>query len=175
MLDRLGSIAFALAATMLAHGAVAQTPAVVELYTSQGCSSCPPADELLAELAERDDVIALSLHVDYWDYLGWRDIHARHEFTKRQAAYRDAQGARSVYTPQMVIQGTEQVVGSRRGEVSAALEAAHPPPTSGNRPIPVSGIANRVFSVATRNLAGWEMPTPPPIVIPSMKATTDLG
>ena len=99
-------------------------PVVVELYTSQGCSSCPPADELLTELATRDDVVALSLHVDYWDYLGWRDVFARHEFTERQKAYRDVAGERSVYTPQMVVHGDGRVVGSRRADVLAAMERA---------------------------------------------------
>lgn len=110
--------------TLGALPAHAGEPVVVELYTSQGCSSCPPADELLTELARRDDVIALSLHVDYWDYLGWRDVFARHEFTERQMAYRDVAGERSIYTPQMVIHGEGRVVGSRRGEVMAALTRA---------------------------------------------------
>ncbi|MGM0585494.1 MAG: DUF1223 domain-containing protein [Pseudomonadota bacterium] len=100
-------------------------PAVlVELFTSQGCSACPPADALLAELSERDDIVALSLHVDYWDYLGWSDVYASPAFTKRQAAYARRNGARSVYTPQMVVDGVAQVVGSRRKEVLAAIEAA---------------------------------------------------
>jgi hypothetical protein len=66
---------------------------LVELYTSQGCNACPPADEVLGQLAGRDDVIALSLHVDYWDYLGWRDTFAQRQFAKRQVAYRNAGGA----------------------------------------------------------------------------------
>lgn len=103
---------------------------LVELFTSQGCSACPPADALLAELSERDDIVALSLHVDYWDYLGWSDVYASPAFTKRQAAYARRNGARSVYTPQMVVDGQAQVVGSRREEVLAAIEAAAaaPPP-----------------------------------------------
>lgn len=90
---------------------------VVELYTSQGCSSCPPADRLLGELARRDDVIALSFHVDYWDYIGWKDPFASPETTARQRAYRRALGKSYVYTPQMVIGGTEQAVGSDRFQV----------------------------------------------------------
>ncbi|MFT4795344.1 MAG: hypothetical protein ACJAVR_003502 [Paracoccaceae bacterium] len=113
-----------LAALCLIAPARAGQPVVIELYTSQGCSSCPPADELLAELAQRDDVVALSLHVDYWDYLGWRDVFARHEFTERQMAYRDMAGERSIYTPQMVIHGEGRVVGSRRDDVMAALARA---------------------------------------------------
>ncbi|MDF2231328.1 DUF1223 domain-containing protein [Albimonas sp. CAU 1670] len=97
---------------------------VVELFTSQGCSSCPPADELLAELAARPDVLALSLHVDYWDYLGWKDAFAMPAFTKRQVAYGEAAGARSVYTPQMIVQGDARMVGSHRDKVLAAVAAA---------------------------------------------------
>jgi hypothetical protein len=98
-------------------------PVVVELYTSQGCSSCPPADEMLHDLAKRDDVIALALHVDYWDYIGWKDIFANPAFTARQHAYARAANATSVYTPQMIINGVEQVVGSRPMQVMDALQA----------------------------------------------------
>ncbi len=98
--------------------------AVVELYTSQGCNSCPPADEVLSQLSGRDDVIALSLHVDYWDYLGWRDTFAQHQFTQRQNAYRDAWNKRVVYTPQMVVQGRYDVMGSNAGDLAAAIDAA---------------------------------------------------
>ncbi|MEM6946343.1 MAG: DUF1223 domain-containing protein [Pseudomonadota bacterium] len=102
--------------------AAAEGPVLVELFTSQGCSSCPPADRLLGELTERDGVLALSFHVDYWDYLGWRDTFADSRYTKRQIDYRDAWGARVVYTPQMVVGGQEGVVGSRSGEVKNAVE-----------------------------------------------------
>ncbi len=97
---------------------------VVELYTSQGCSSCPPADEVLAQLTGRDDVIALSLHVDYWDYLGWRDTFAQRQFSQRQVAYRDAWRKNVVYTPQMVVQGRDDVMGSRSDALAAAIAAA---------------------------------------------------
>lgn len=98
---------------LLAHAqpSRAQSPVVVELFTSQGCSACPPADELLAELARRDDVIALALHVDYWDYIGWADTFASPQFTRRQHAYARAEGHRMVYTPQMIIGGVTRVVG----------------------------------------------------------------
>lgn len=101
--------------------AVAQNTPVVELYTSQGCSSCPPADELLGELVARGEIIALSLHVDYWDYLGWRDIFASPDHTRRQVAYRDAVKARSVYTPQIIVNGVDRIVGSNRVEVLASI------------------------------------------------------
>lgn len=87
-------------------------PVVVELYTSQGCSSCPPADEFMAELAGHDGVIALALHVDYWDYIGWEDSFARPEFTERQKQYARAVKSRMIYTPQMVIGGVDRVEGN---------------------------------------------------------------
>lgn len=98
------------------------TPMVVELFTSQGCSSCPPADSFLQELSRRDDVLALSLHVDYWDYIGWRDTFASSQSTARQRSYARTMGQRSVYTPQMVIDGKFQEVGSRRSKVMKFLE-----------------------------------------------------
>lgn len=92
---------------------MAQTqPVVVELYTSQGCSSCPPADAFMAELAADPNVIALSLHVDYWDYIGWKDTFANPQFTKRQKAYAHAIGGRTIYTPQMIIGGDDRVQGN---------------------------------------------------------------
>lgn len=102
--------------------AVADEPVVVELYTSQGCSSCPPADKILAELSQRDDIIALALHVDYWDYIGWKDVFGRPENTSRQHAYARAANATTVYTPQMVIGGVSHVIGSRPMQVMDALQ-----------------------------------------------------
>lgn len=93
---------------------------VVELFTSQGCSSCPPADMLFRELAERDDVVALAYHIDYWDYLGWKDSLASAENTTRQQAYAEVFGG-SVYTPQLVIDGARHVIGSAREKVEAAV------------------------------------------------------
>ncbi|NNK78834.1 MAG: DUF1223 domain-containing protein [Litoreibacter sp.] len=86
---------------------------VVELYTSQGCSSCPPADALLSQLAAREDVIALSLHVDYWDYLGWKDELADPSYTERQRAYARHAGSTMIYTPQMVVGGRDMIVGTK--------------------------------------------------------------
>src|SRR5918911_4976469 len=95
--------------------AASQTPkAVVELFTGQGCSSCPPADAFLLELAGRPDVVALSFPVDYWDYLGWKDTLAQPAFTARQRAYASARNDKQVYTPQAIVNGAKAVVGSDR-------------------------------------------------------------
>lgn len=101
----------------------AQSPVVVELFTSQGCSSCPPADALLHELAERDDVIAIALHVDYWDYIGWKDEFADPAYSKRQRNYASEGGRRSIYTPQMIVNGETDIVGAKAMKLSAAISA----------------------------------------------------
>jgi hypothetical protein len=113
----------ALIAAALATPALADDKVLVELFTSQGCSSCPPADTFLTELAKRDDVIALSFHVDYWNYIGWKDPFSDKDFTRRQHAYRAGMSSRYVYTPQMVIDGQIDVVGSRRGQALDRIEA----------------------------------------------------
>lgn len=100
-------------------------PIVVELFTSEGCSSCPPADALLGELRQRQYVLPLSYHVDYWDYIGWKDRFGDPVFTRRQYAYAEAQGSSMVYTPQMIIAGAIDVVGSDRAEVDKALKKAY--------------------------------------------------
>ena len=114
-------IATALAFTSLS--ARADDPKVVlELFTSQGCSSCPSADAYLGELAAtRDDVVALSFHVDYWDYIGWEDRFATEETTDRQRDYARALGIAYVYTPQLVIDGARHAVGSNKRAVSDAI------------------------------------------------------
>ena len=106
--------------------AAAQTvPAitVLELFTSQGCSSCPAADALFKSYVERPDVMALSYSVDYWDYLGWKDTLASPKFTERQRAYGKSVSNGRIYTPQMVINGTRHAVGSSRGDIDAAVTA----------------------------------------------------
>lgn len=112
-------LGFVQAGSAMAEGG----PTVVELFTSQGCSSCPPADAMLHDLAARDDVIALALHVDYWDYIGWKDVFGRPENTARQHAYARAARAATVYTPQMIIGGVDHVVGSRPMQVINAINA----------------------------------------------------
>ena len=114
--------AFALVAGPLP--ASGETKTVVELFTSQGCSSCPAADKVLGELAKNQRVVALSLPVDYWDYLGWRDTLALHAHSMRQKAYADARGDRQVYTPQVVINGVAQAIGSDRHAIMSAIATA---------------------------------------------------
>ena len=109
-----------LPATMRADDA----PIVLELFTSEGCSSCPPADELLQEFAKRDDVIALALHVDYWDYLGWKDEHAQPAFTKRQQNYAYVGKRRTIFTPELIVQGQSSVAGHSKSHIQASI-AAH--------------------------------------------------
>lgn len=99
-----------------------RSPVVVELFTSQGCSSCPPADTLLHKLSKRDDVIALALHVDYWDYIGWKDEFALPGHTARQKAYARTAGRRMIYTPQMIINGTDHVVGTHPMDVAELID-----------------------------------------------------
>ena len=97
-------------------------PVVVELFTSQGCSSCPPADALLHKLGGHDDVIPLALHVDYWDYIGWKDSFAQAAFTRRQKGYARAQGHDTIYTPQMIVNGADDVVGNRPMDVADLIQ-----------------------------------------------------
>lgn len=105
-----------------APGPVTHPPIVVELFTSQGCSSCPTADEMLGDLASRADVLALSWHVDYWDYLGWADAFAKPEFTERQQGYAAIAGERSVYTPQLLVGGTDTLISQRPADLIALIE-----------------------------------------------------
>jgi hypothetical protein len=94
---------------------------VVELYTSQGCSSCPPADDYLMELAQEPGIIALALHVDYWDYIGWKDKFGNPDFANRQRAYAHAVGSTTIYTPQMIVAGVDMVEGSDPDRVSGDI------------------------------------------------------
>jgi hypothetical protein len=99
----------------------AETRAVVELFTSQGCSSCPAADHLLGELAKDPSLVAMSLPIDYWDYLGWKDTLAKPGHTARQRAYAQIRGDRAVYTPQVVVNGAMHVQGSNKADIEKAI------------------------------------------------------
>lgn len=119
----LSALAIAFGLAFPAAGIAQDRPVVVELYTSQGCSSCPPADAMLIDLAKRDDVIALALHVDYWDYIGWKDSFGDPSFTGRQKAYAKASGHRTVYTPQMIVGGRDHLVGAKPMELARLIDA----------------------------------------------------
>ena len=97
-------------------------PVLAELFTSQGCSSCPEADQIWSDLQKRNDVIALSFNIDYWDYIGWKDTLARHENTLRQQAYAKAMPSRQVYTPQVIVDGVDDVVGNERAKLVSAID-----------------------------------------------------
>ena len=151
------------AATRLVGGAQAQTPAparpaIVELFTSQGCSSCPPADAFMEEVRAMKDVVALTYNVDYWDYRGWRDTLAAPEFSKRQYKYAKARGDMDVYTPQMIIDGASHVVGSQKPAVLAAIKRSLTTPPA--MWIPVSISANEAEFQITVDQAPAGVSTP---------------
>jgi hypothetical protein len=125
----IGVLVAALAGTAATQGRAEPVRAVVELFTSQGCSSCPPADALVQDLARQPGVIALTLPVDYWDYLGWKDTLASPHFSKRQRLYAKERGDGQVYTPQTVINGATHHVGSDRAAIAKAVPAAALPVT----------------------------------------------
>jgi hypothetical protein len=121
--------AMTLLTTLLGIASIANasqtTPAVVELFTSQGCSSCPPAEAVLGELAEDPNVIALAYHVDYWDELGWRDRFGIPEAAQRQRGYVQALHLSTAFTPQSIVNGRSSVLGSDRRAIAAAVSAQH--------------------------------------------------
>jgi len=119
----LGGVALA-ASFSVPAAAQEQSPVVVELYTSQGCNSCPPADALLSELARQPGIVALGFHVDYWNYLGWHDPFSNKKFTYRQKEYAMTFRQTGVYTPQIVVQGRHGEVGSDRKAVMQAIADA---------------------------------------------------
>ena len=105
----------------LVQAAWAESAVVVELYTSQGCSSCPPADAFLATLLNDPGVIPLALHVDYWDYIGWKDSFGNPKFTDRQRAYAHVDGSKTIYTPQMIVGGSDRAVGNDEAKIKQAI------------------------------------------------------
>jgi hypothetical protein len=115
-------LAAVLAGSALTSQSFAGEPrAVIELFTSQGCSSCPPADRLMGELAKDPSLVTMSLPVDYWDYLGWKDTLALHGHSNRERAYANARGDREVYTPQVVVNGVVHVLGSDKAAIEKAI------------------------------------------------------
>jgi hypothetical protein len=130
---RAAMIGLAVSAALATTAQAQQAPVVVELFTSQGCSSCPPADAFLTDLArQRGDVLPLAFHVTYWDSLGWKDPYSLDAATARQRQYARHLGDDGVYTPQMVVDGTTGFVGSSRSQGLSAISSAPP------KPVPVS-------------------------------------
>lgn len=128
---------------------------VVELYTSQGCSSCPPADAFLLDLANEPGVIALALHVDYWDYLGWKDAFGHPRFSDRQRAYAVAMGANMIYTPQMIVGGVDEAAGSDPQRVIGMIRR-HQAATAG----PELSLSRQGGSVVIRATTGVGLEAP---------------
>lgn len=159
-------------------GAHAQPPAaqpvVVELFTSQGCSSCPPADIAVAKAADRPDVIALSFNVTYWDHLGWKDTFARPEFTARQVAYARALGDGNPFTPEVVAGGRAAGVGNSPAAVDRLIAAARTQPltrvtTEGSRIAVAAGV------VPNRGAEVWLVRYDPRLVQVPVKAGENGG
>lgn len=148
-----------------------QPKAVVELFTSQGCSSCPPADALVVELSRNPEVIALTLPVTYWDYLGWKDTLGKDAFAKRQKHYAKARGDGQVYTPQAVINGASHIVGSDKTEIERAVQ-----PSSGTEFIATVKLSEAAGNLRVqivpldrpgdRTAGVWLMPTTRMVTVP---------
>ena len=124
------------AAAAVPHASPA-APVLVELYQSEGCSSCPPAEAWLNKVADRQGLVALSFEVTYWDYLGWKDRFASPEFTQRQRDYANRNGTGEVYTPQFWINGQRTIVGAKAGDIENAIASVRP-----TAPVPVVGAGN---------------------------------
>jgi hypothetical protein len=133
---------FALLFSVTAFGATPATPVLIELFTSEGCSSCPPADALLRQLdtqpIPRVQLIVLSEHVDYWNHIGWKDPYSSQAFSQRQSGYAQRLGSGTVYTPQMIVDGTNEFVGSDSKEAQKAIEKSG---AEGKLPVSLSNIA----------------------------------
>jgi hypothetical protein len=133
------------ASTMVAAADVSAEPrGVIELFTSQGCSSCPPADKLAGELARDPSLVVLSLAIDYWDYLGWKDTLALPGHANRQRAYSKVRGDREVYTPQVVVNGVTHVLGSDKQAIEKAVTQTHKQANILSVPVSLSVADNQI-------------------------------
>ncbi|QCK84962.1 DUF1223 domain-containing protein [Phreatobacter aquaticus] len=151
--------------------------AVLELFTSQGCSSCPPADRYVSDMADRPDVIALTMAVDYWDYLGWRDTLADPIHSKRQKAYAAMRGDRQVYTPQMVVNGVAHVVGSDRPAIDRAITQSSGQPGVLAVPVNISQSGDTItvsLPTQTGDLVSADMPATVILLGVSSQETVDI-
>jgi hypothetical protein len=149
----LGVFATALVA-VTTSAVLAQPRAVIELFTSQGCSSCPPADQLLGEFGEDPSIIAMSLPISYWDYLGWKDTLAIAGHSSRQRAYSRERGDREVYTPQAIINGSVQALGSDRAAIENAIEESRKHPEVLTLPVSLSVTGGEIKVSTTATIPG---------------------
>jgi hypothetical protein len=178
LLHRCVAVAIVAAALLVAAGsnraarAAEDVPVVVELFTSQGCNTCPPADAYLGELAKRRDVVALSLHVDYWDYIGWKDTLSLGIATDRQRAYASHLGRGFVYTPQMVIDGAAEAVGSHRATVAREIDDARA--AAGKIPVRVVYKGNDTMTVSLPDAPSAGKPATVWLVMYDAVHTTDI-
>ena len=158
--------------TALPAAAAAPPLTVVELFTSQGCSSCPPANANLAKLADRPDVLALSFGVTYWDQLGWKDTFASKTYTDRQWAYSRGLGHRQVWTPQVVINGATDVVGTKLPEIEAAARKV---PLTGGPRLSVAGDVLTVGAGKAAKADVWLVRYDPAVVQVPIKRGENTG
>jgi hypothetical protein len=133
-----------------------ETRAVLELFTSQGCDSCPPADKLLSELAKDPAIIALTVAVDYWDYLGWKDTLALAGHGNRQRAYARVRGDRDVFTPQVIVSGSAQALGSDKAQVERAIAQSRRLPTTLSMPLSLTVNDRKLLVNAPEGKSGAE-------------------
>jgi hypothetical protein len=159
-------LSMTLIALLFSANALAR-PVVVELFTSEGCSSCPPADALLGELAKRPGVIALSYHVDYWDDLGWKDRFSMPEATQRQRGYVKRLSRAGAFTPQVVVSGDTSMIGSNRSEVERAI--------AGDRDALAIGLSKAGGNVQIEFKEGWREPMDVYLVSYLAQATNKIG
>jgi hypothetical protein len=153
----LGTLGVFAIVAVIRPATAAEPRAVVELFTSQGCSSCPPADKIIGELAKDPSVIALSMPIDYWDYLGWKDTLADARFSARQKAYSQMRGDRDVYTPQAIVNGEAHVIGSDRAGIERAIGATRK--NDGVMSVPVSmKLAGGHITVSVADAGKTQMP-----------------
>jgi len=149
---------FACASSAIVEPAMAgEKRAVLELFTSQGCSSCPAADKLLGELASDPSLVSISLPIDYWDYLGWKDTLADPRHSARQRAYSGVRGDREVYTPQVVVNGSVHALGSSKGSIEKAVAKSRVNPATLSLPIEAS-FANAGLSFSLPERGGLSTP-----------------
>jgi hypothetical protein len=151
------------AATLTGADAQDRPRAVIELFTSQGCSSCPPADRLMSELSRDPGLVVITMPVDYWDYLGWKDTLAQPGFTARQRGYSWLRGDRQVYTPQAVINGASHAIGSEKAAVENAIGMSQAQPGTLSMDVRIErggqGLAVVVLSDGQRGGHVWVVPT----------------